>query len=123
MKKIFITVLVLAVAAGCSMENEFLPREQEVAKDLKIESATGIKVENAFVTTEVAMNVKSEVAGKATIKIFNIANRVVSKEEVEVNVGNNVYKVYTSALPSSAYRLAFYDSNNKMVGITDFNKL
>jgi hypothetical protein len=41
----------------------------------------------------------------------------------DVKVGDNVLKVYTSALPSSAYRIGLYDSNGKQLGITDFNKL
>jgi hypothetical protein len=69
------------------------------------------------------MNVKLEKNDIATIKIIDIANRVVSKEEVSVTTGDNLLKVYTSALPSSAYRIALYGSNNIMLGITDFNKL
>jgi hypothetical protein len=38
-------------------------------------------------------------------------------------MGDNVLKVYTNALPSSAYRIGIYDSNGKQLGITDFNKL
>jgi hypothetical protein len=69
------------------------------------------------------MNVKSDVAQTVTIKIFDIGNRVVSKSTSDVKVGDNVLKVYTSALPSSAYRIGLYDSNGKQLGITDFNKL
>jgi hypothetical protein len=32
-------------------------------------------------------------------------------------------KVYTTALPSSAYRIGLYDSMGRELGITDFNKL
>ncbi len=69
------------------------------------------------------MNVKLEKAGTATIKIFDIANRVVSKENVNVVAGDNLLKVYTNALPQSAYRIGLFDSNNNMMGIADFNKL
>jgi hypothetical protein len=69
------------------------------------------------------MNIKFESAGTATIKIMDISNRVVSKEQVEVKSGDNILKVYTSALPSSAYRIGLYDSNNNLIGITDFNKI
>jgi hypothetical protein len=123
MKKIFIVVLGIVVATGCTKEEDFVPANQEVSQELKIQTSTGIKVQNPFVTTEVAMNVKSEIAGTATIKIFDISNRVVSKETVSVNVGDNILKVYTSALPSSAYRIGLFDSNNNMSAITDFNKI
>jgi hypothetical protein len=48
---------------------------------------------------------------------------VVSKSTSEVKVGDNILRVYTSALPSSAYRIALYDVAGNMLGITDFNKI
>jgi hypothetical protein len=48
---------------------------------------------------------------------------VVSKEQLSVKAGDNIVKVYTSALPSSAYRIGLYDANNNLLAITDFNKL
>jgi len=48
---------------------------------------------------------------------------VVSKEQLEVKVGDNIVKVYTSALPSSAYRIGLFDNQGNMLAITDFNKL
>jgi hypothetical protein len=88
-----------------------------------IANSVGIKLQTAFVTSEVSMNVKTETSQKVTIKIFDIGNRVVSKETVNVNSGDNILKVYTSALPSSAYRIALFDSAGNMLGITDFNKM
>jgi hypothetical protein len=101
-----------------------IPRiEQQIKPELLIADKTGIKLQTSFVTSEVLMNVKLENSGTAIIKITDISNRVVSKEEVNVNVGDNLLKVYTTALPPSAYRIALYDSNNNMLGITDFNKI
>jgi len=64
-----------------------------------------------------------EKEGTVVIKITDISNRVVSKEQVSVKAGDNLLKVYTSALPSSSYRIGIYDSNNNLLGITDFNKI
>jgi hypothetical protein len=75
------------------------------------------------VTSEVAMNVKVETSQTVTVKILDIANRVVSKEEMYLNSGDNILKVYTTALPASAYRIGLYDKNGNLLGITDFNKL
>jgi adenosine/AMP kinase len=69
------------------------------------------------------MNVKIDAAQTVTIKIFDISNKVVSKESMSVKSGDNILKVYTSALPSSAYRIGLYDSKGNELGITDFNKL
>ena len=122
MKKVFI-VLSLVILAGCTKEHDILPNVQQVTPELAIASSVGIKLQSAFVTSEVAMNVKSQVAGPATIKILDISNKVVSKESIVLKEGDNVLKVYTSALPSSAYRIGFYDVNGKELGITDFNKI
>jgi uncharacterized lipoprotein YajG len=122
MKKVFI-VLSLTILVGCTKENDFLPNVQQVTPELSITSSVGIKLQSSFVTSEVAMNVKTETAGSVTVKIFDISNRVVSKETMTVIAGDNLLKVYTNALPSSAYRIGLFDSNNKQLGITDFNKI
>jgi PBP1b-binding outer membrane lipoprotein LpoB len=122
MKKILTIVLLCVVLTGC-YKDDIIPTPQSVSEELKMTSLVGIKLQTAFVTSEVAMNVKTEIAGSVTVKIFDIANRVVSKETLNVVAGDNLLKVYTSALPSSAYRIGLFDSNGKQLGITDFNKI
>ncbi len=122
MKRILIVALMAIGLSGC-YKDDLIEPNVEVKKELQIQNAVGLKLESAFVTTEVAMNVKMETAQSVTIKIFDISNRVVSKETVGVKAGDNILKVYTSALPSSAYRIGLYDLNGKQLGITDFNKL
>ena len=122
MKKIISIFAITILLVGCTKQ-EIVPIPQSVSEDLKIANSVGIKLQTVFVTSEVAMNVKTETAGSVTIKIFDIANRVVSKETMNVVAGDNVLKVYTSALPSSAYRIGLFDANGKQLGITDFNKL
>jgi PBP1b-binding outer membrane lipoprotein LpoB len=122
MKRILIVALTALVLTGCYKDEIFEP-VVEIKKELQIQNAVGLKLESSFVTTEVAMNVKMETAQSVTIKIFDISNRVVSKETVGVKAGDNILKVYTSALPSSAYRIGLFDSNNNQLGIADFNKL
>jgi PBP1b-binding outer membrane lipoprotein LpoB len=123
MKKL-ISILVLAtVLVGCSKEDVFIEPIQQVKPELQIQNSVGIKLETPFVTSEVSMNIKMETAGSVTVKIFDIANKVVSKETMNVKAGDNLLKVYTSALPSSGYRIGLFDTNGKQLGITDFNKL
>jgi hypothetical protein len=122
MKKILTIVLLCVVLTGC-YKDDIIPTPQSVSEELKMTSSVGIKLQTAFVTSEVAMNVKTETAGSVTVKIFDIGNRVVSKETLNVVAGDNLLKVYTSALPSSAYRIGLFDSNGKQLGITDFNKI
>ena len=122
MKRILIVALMAIGLSGC-YKDDLIEPNVEVKKELQIQNAVGLKLESAFVTTEVAMNVKLETAQSVTIKIFDISNKVVSKETVGVKAGDNILKVYTSALPSSAYRIGLFDSKGNQLGITDFNKL
>lgn len=122
MKKILLIVLVSTILTGCYKE-DILPEPQSISEDLKMSNSVGIKLQTVFVTSEVSMNVKTETAGSVTVKIFDISNKVVSKETMNVVAGDNLLKVYTNALPSSAYRIGLFDSNGKQLGITDFNKI
>ena len=115
-------VFVSTILTGC-YKDDILPTPQSVSEELKMTSSVGIKLQTAFVTSEVVMNVKTETAGSVTVKIFDIANRVVSNETMNVIAEDNLLKVYTNALPSSAYRIGLFDSNGKQLGITDFNKI
>jgi hypothetical protein len=123
MKKTIIVALITIGLVGCSKDDIFEMPAQQVTPALQIKNSVGIKLETAFVTNEVAMNIKIDVAQPVTIKIFDISNKVVSKEAMTVKAGDNILKVYTSALPSSAYRIGIFDSKNNQLGITDFNKL
>jgi hypothetical protein len=122
MKKLGLILVTLIVFAGCTKHDIPTP-DQITGTDLKIASAVGIKLQSSFVTSEVAMNVKSDVAQTVTVKITDIANKVVSKSTMDVKAGDNILKVYTNAFPSSAYRIALYDAAGNQIGITDFNKL
>ena len=122
MKKVCAIAVMVVLFVGCR-KVEVLPTPQPVSTELNITSAVGIKLQSAFVTSEVAMNVKSDVSQTVTVRIFDIANKVVSKETINVKAGDNIVKVYTKALPSSAYRIGLFDAKGNQLGITDFNKL
>jgi len=124
MKKLILTVFVLFALTGCYKDDLLLPDiKQDLKPELQIANSVGIKLESAFVTKEVSINVKLEKSGTVTLKIFDIGNKVVSKETINVKEGDNVLKIYTSALPSSAYRIGLFDNSGTMLGITDFNKI
>jgi hypothetical protein len=123
MKKTLILFLFTTILVGCNKDDFYQQPINEVKPELQIKNSVGIKLETAFVKSEVSMNVKIDAAQTVTIKIFDISNRVVSKESMSVKSGDNILKVYTSALPSSAYRIGLYDSKGNELGITDFNKL
>ena len=123
MKKIVASILAIGLLISCQNEELFVPTPNEVNEKLQIVGNMGIRVETPFVKEEVSMNVKAETAGKYIVKILNIENKSVSKEEVKLNAGNNVLKIYANALPSSAYRIALFDMEGNAMGVADFNKL
>ena len=123
MKKLLLVLLCSIALFACRKLDIPTPQPPVMAESLKITNSVGIKLQSPFVTTEVLMNVKLESAGTVTIKIFDISNKVVSNETVNVVAGDNILKVYTAALPQSAYRIALFNANNTQLGITDFNKM
>ena len=123
MKKVLLVLFGIIFLAGCTKFEEYPLPPVNANEALKIEAASGLKLQSVFVKSEVAINVKLETGQNITIKIFDIANRVVSKETMYANTGDNILKVYTNAFPASAYRIALYGADGKMNGITDFNKL
>jgi hypothetical protein len=122
MKKILILLSGVLFIGGCS-KDDFYEQKPVVKQELQISNRVGIRLETPFVVDEVSMNVKLENSGVVIIRILDISNRVVSKEQLNVKSGDNILKVFTSTLPPSAYRIGLYDSNNNMLGITDFNKI
>ena len=123
MKKVLGLLIMICIVASCTNEDLLVPTTTEVTEKLQIVGNVGIKVETPFVKEQVAMNVKAETAGTYLVKILNIANKSVSKEEVTLKAGNNLLKIYANALPSSAYRIALFDLEGNLLGISDFNKL
>ena len=121
MKKVSLLLAIVTLVA-CSKSVPPAP-QMALSNDLKISNSVGIKVQTPFVTSEVSMNVKSDASQTVTIKITDIGNNVVSKETVNVVSGDNILKIYTSALPTAAYRIGVYDNNGKLMAITDFNKI
>jgi hypothetical protein len=123
MKKVLGLLIMICIVASCTNEDLLVPPVTEVSEKLQIVGNVGIKVETPFVKEQVAMNVKAVTAGTYIVKILNIANKSVSKEEVTLSAGNNLLKIYANALPSSAYRIGLFDLEGNLLGIADFNKL
>ncbi len=98
MKKVSLVSLGFLILLGCRKNDIINPLPPIVNENLTISKSLGIKLETPFVTSEVSMNVKLETAQTVTIKIFDIGNRVVSKETVNVVAGDNILKLYTTAL-------------------------
>ena len=123
MKKVSLLFVIATLLVACTKTVVPPSPQMALSNDLKISNSVGIKIQTPFVTSSVSMNVKADAAQTVTIKITDIGNNVVSKENVNVVSGDNILKIYTSALPTAAYRIALYDTNGNLLGITDFNKI
>ena len=121
-QKIYYTIL-FTLFLACSPDYDFeIEPYTFVPEALIIKEDTGIKLESNFATTEIKMNVKLNSSGNYYIKVLDISGKVVAKELVNGRIGNNIFKVYTSTLPKSSYRLElFYE--DKKVGATSINLL
>jgi hypothetical protein len=114
--------IILLIFIGCDRQDDILP-VSTISDNLKISESTGIRLDSPFVTESVEVNVKIQLPGIYTIKIFDISNRVISKEDTFLKQGDNIIEINTTILPRSAYRLSLSKSNGQVLGITDFNKL
>jgi len=119
-QKIYYTIL-FTLFLVCSPDELYEPvYMEEIPEALEIDELVGIKLESNFATEVINMNVKLDSEGEFFIKVLDISNRVVSKEKVSGELGDNLFRVYTKTLPKSSYRLELFRGNKK-VGATNIN--
>jgi len=119
-QKIYYTIL-FTLFLACSPDEFYEPMYmEEIPEALEIDALVGIKLESNFATEVINMNVKLDSEGEFYIKVLDISNRVVSKEKVSGELGDNLFRVYTKTLPKSSYRLELFRGTKK-VGATNIN--
>jgi hypothetical protein len=114
----YISVASILLLGGCFQEDVYQPA---LLPNLEIKEKIGIKLESVFATEEVSMNIKAETSGIYTVKILHISGRIVSKEEVKIQAGDNILKLYTGALSKEPYTIALYNSQNVRLAETIVN--
>jgi len=122
MKKILI-ILSLIILTSCVRDEEFIVVDpnQEVPEALMIDDLVGIKLESYIVNERVAMNVKLPEDGVYRIKIrHGLNNELISQEKVTGKLGDNILKVYVSALDKSSYKLELTSEFHSIIGTTHF---
>ena len=119
-KLLFISLLLSLTLSSCMKDEIFEPIVNEVPKSLEIAAVQGIKLESTIVTDEVNMNVKLSYTGTYRIKIRDIGRNLVSQEQIDAKVGDNILKVYVKSLPSDSYTIELTDSTNEVIGLTTF---
>jgi len=119
MKKLII--ILALVIASCAKDDIYTTVDfQEVPENLVIAEAVGIKLSSNFANKSVDMNVKLNTDGNYFIKIKDNYGKVIAKEKVSGKIGDNIFKVYTSTLPKSSYRIELYLEDSK-IGVTQIN--
>ena len=119
-KLLFISLLLSLTLSSCMKDEIFEPIVNEVPKSLEIAAIQGIKLESTIVTDEVNMNVKLSYSGTYRIKIRDIGRNLVSQEQIDAKVGDNILKVYVKSLPSDSYTIELTDSTNEVIWLTTF---
>jgi hypothetical protein len=124
MKKILILISLIALS-GCVKDDDFIigpDPVDEVPSALVIDDLVGIKLQSNIVTERVGMNVKLPEAGTYRVKIrHGMSNDLISQEKVTGKEGDNILKVYVSALDKSAYKLELTTENHVVIGRTGFS--
>jgi hypothetical protein len=115
----YLSIAPILLLMGCFQEDVYQPTTP--LNNLEIKEQVGIKLESAFATNEVAMNVKTENSGIYIVRIHHLSGRVVSKEEVKVQAGDNILKLYTGALPKEPYTIVLYNTQNVKLAETIVN--
>ena len=105
---------------SCIKDEIYEPIVNEVPQSLQIAATQGIKLESTIVNDEVSMNVKLSYTGTYRIKIRDIGRNLVSQEQIDAKVGDNILKVYVKSLPSDSYTIELTDSSNEVIGLTTF---
>lgn len=124
MKKILILISLIALT-GCMKDEDFIigpDPVDEVPAALVIDDLVGIKLQSNIVTERVGMNVKLPEAGTYRVKIrHGMNNELISQEKVTGKEGDNILKVYVSALDKSAYKLELTTEDHVVIGRTAFS--
>jgi len=115
-------IIILAlVIASCAKDEIYTTVDfQEVPENLIIAEPVGIKLSSNFANKSVDMNVKLNTNGNYFIKIKDNYGKIVAKEKVNGKIGDNIFKVYTTTLPKSSYRIELYLEESK-IGVTQIN--
>lgn len=120
MKKLILLLSLGILLTGCMKDDviEVINPTVEVPEVLKIQEAKGLKLESTITSSEVRMNVKLDLPGVYRVKIRDIEKNLVSQEKLTANEGDNLLKVYVSALEEDSYTIELTQDDHTLIGIT-----
>ena len=120
MKKLILLLSLGLLLTGCMKDDviEVINPTVEVPEVLKIQEAKGLKLESTITSSEVRMNVKLDLPGVYRVKIRDIEKNLVSQEKLTAKEGDNLLKVYVSALEEDSYTIELTQDDHTLIGIT-----
>lgn len=120
MKKIILLLSLGLLITGCMKDDviEVIDPVVEIPEVLKIQESKGLKLESTITSSEVRMNVKLDLPGVYRVKIRDIERNLVSQEKLTANEGDNLLKVYVSALEEDSYTIELTQDDHTLIGIT-----
>ena len=120
MKKLILLLSLGLLLTSCMKDDviDIIDPVVEIPENLKIQTAKGLKLESTITSSEVRMNVKLDLPGVYRVKIRDIERNLVSQEKLTANEGDNLLKVYVSALEEDSYTIELTQDDHTLIGIT-----
>lgn len=110
MKKIYYFIFLLLVL-GCMKDDDiFFDITPVTAAELQIDELTGLKFARTSLRDNTQFNIKTDETGVYSVEILDITNSLVSRNNLTVKEGDNVYSVYTKILEPGDYTFRFVDA-------------
>lgn len=120
MKKLILLLSLGLLLTSCMKDEiiDIIDPTVEIPEILKIQTTKGLKLESTITSSEVRMNVKLDLPGVYRVKIRDIERNLVSQEKLTANQGDNLLKVYVSALENDSYTIELTQDDHTLIGIT-----
>lgn len=120
MKKLILLLSFGLLLTSCMKDDviDIIDPVVEIPENLKIQTTKGLKLESTITSSEVRMNVKLDLPGVYRVKIRDIERNLVSQEKLTANEGDNLLKVYVSALEEDSYTIELTQDDHTLIGIT-----
>ena len=120
MKKLILLLSLGILLTSCMKDDviDIIDPVVEIPENLKIQTTKGLKLESTITSSEVRMNVKLDLPGVYRVKIRDIERNLVSQEKLTANEGDNLLKVYVSALEEDSYTIELTQDDHTLIGIT-----
>jgi len=101
-----IIIMIISVSCLSDVEKDIYPIEQS----LEIKEDSGLKFEGPSITDASQFNIKTINSGSFNLIIKDHFNNVISKSELEIKTGDNVFRFYTNAIEDGDYTIDFIDN-------------